>query len=634
MLRLHNFNRVNLVLLLIGALSIILSLTKFYGISYLLCITVLSVCLPSIRVFSSMVSRFILSLLLLLSVSMIIGMFTLLIHMQLYPVLVTLALLVLASVCGRSTQFSYPQVKFVTKIDVLSIVLALIAPVIIYLSFFAPKYNDSTLYQFLSNGWDNSSHIVMLESTGLHNSYTYNLQSNDNNLDGFGAGYPQGWHLATSNFINGFGDWLNINNPIVVMRSYTLALFGWFIISAYLITVIGYGIFNRDSNRVTTTELIALALSSLLLQSVTVLGSLLLGFANFIGLIVYMLISIALIVSYEKRKNHKITLILLTLATVASILCWFLPLPALLATLLLFVIYTYKSNAENFLSFIKRNKLTLLFIIILTSVAVLQQLYTYLSSTVIGGAAQLNVAGGVYKNSTILIGLFIIVAAIYAKKSLSRNLFNAFLYIVLPMIIIVGSLYIYQYVTIGKLSYYYYKLLIILSLVVGIFFVAAITKHSRVLNDYISSPVLRGASVLGIFLMIIVSSIQSYPNESYLLQRNSVVTTSVSDKIVSYLNRGDFKRNKLVVFTDNRSEGYNGELYTLVTYTPITCSHQIVNIADGKSASIKPKDVIDRINDCSRLDNLNIEIVTDIDDVQALVGRTHNNNLHVSEVNE
>ena len=635
MVRLQTIRTIPVVLLLVGASALGLSFTGFYGIAYLLSIIVLSLYLPTIRVFSSLFSRIVLALLLLLGIIMIGGIFAWLANLPLYPAAVVSITLLLAIFSKRYSTFEYRQASYIDKADLWAGLLALLAPAIIYLSFFAPNYTDAALYQFLSNGWDNSSHIAILESTSLHDAYTSNLSPNKHNLDSFGSGYPQGWHLATSSFIDGFGNWLDTSKPITVMRAYALAMVVWFVIAAYLLTIIGYRLLNFSKQKMTVTQLATLLAASLLLQTMTVLGALLLGFSNFIGLLAYVLVSVALLVSYERSDNHKPMPILLMTTLVAGILCWFLPLPALLATLVLFVIFMHKGDKDSMWTFIKKNKVMLLFVAAVTGVALLSQLYMYLQHTVIGGAAQLNVPGGVYKNSPLLLAAFVAIAALYVQRNLPKRVFYAFICLALPIVLVVGGLYVYQYISSGKLSYYYFKLLIVLALIAGVFFIAAIAHYAKVLDKHLTNCALKIACSIGIILVAIITTGQTFSNEAFLFQRNSAVSSAVSQKVIDHLEKGNFQKNKLVIFTDRKYENYNGELYSLVTYMPLTCAHQIVNLdLDGNPASTKPKAVVKRINECAATTGLTIEVVTNMSQVESLIKATGNSNIQITKVKE
>lgn len=576
-------------LLLFGAATLItiISFTPYYGVAYLLSIVLLTISLPRLRIFPTLLSKFILSALMLLAASMIVGLLCWFVKIELLPPLVTAIIALIAIFCFKNRDTSAP---FVDKSDIISAILAIATPAAIFASYFVPNYSNAALYQLLSNGWDNAAHILMVETASIEKTYVYgHLKDVESKTIIDSNAYPQAWHLATANFAQGF----NTNpfdpaRPFTVLQAYALAMVAWFFMAAYLLSRASWsliGDIKKGKRPIGWVGVLVFILSNMLIQLLTVTGSIQFGFANYVGLMAFMMAFIALMLERRSTENHTALSIMLPALCAAGVLSWFLPLPALIGSLGLYFLLVHKDKTK-WLRYIAHNKLALSLSVILGALT-LAQVLIFASFSNITGGDLLTEAGGVSKNSEILISIIILVSVVYLIKSSLPDILKKYLVIVAPFLVLAGGLYVYQITLSDDVTYYYYKIMALVALGAGLFFIPISVAVIDKASERIKNPLILAISSVCVFALLLVGTQQTLRAYFLIPQRNSKVHFDTAKAIANHLERDDLQKTKLIVLTDRTSdkgstknESFNGDLLMKVPHIPFTCVYYVVNLKD------------------------------------------------------
>jgi hypothetical protein len=576
-------------LLLLGAASFItiVSFSPYYGVAYLLSITLLAISLPRLQIFPTLISKFILSTLMLLAVAMIVGLLGWFAKIDLLPPLVAITTTLIAVACFKSRDTA---IVLGDKSDVLSVLLALATPAAIFASFFVPNYSNAALYQLISNGWDNAAHILMVETASIEKTYVYgHLKDVESKTIIDSNAYPQAWHLATANFAQGFNsNPFDPSRPFTVLQAYALAMVAWFFMASYLLSRASWSLIDKikkNKRAMTWVGVVVFILSNLLIQLLTVTGAIQFGFANYVGLMAFMIAFIALLLEQRNAQNHRALSIVLPTLCVAGVLCWFLPLPALVGALALYFLLVHKDKTK-WLPYIKQNKLALVLSILLGIVA-LAQVFIFASFSNITGGDLLTEAGGVSKNSEILISIIILGTAGFLIKASLSDLLKKYLVIVAPFLVLAGGLYVYQITLSDDVTYYYYKIMALVALAAGLFFIPVSVAIVDRISEKVKSPLVLAIASVCVFALLLVGTQQTLRAYFLIPQRNSKVHFDTAKAIANHLERDNLEKTKLIVLTDRTSdkgstknESFNGDLLMKVPHIPFTCVYYVVNLKD------------------------------------------------------
>lgn len=571
--------------ILFTAIAILLSFTSFYSVGYLVLIVLFALSMRFSGIFSSLFSKIVVSALLLLATTMIIGLASWFLHLITYPLTVMVAYSLLGVALNfRRRAEPRSKAKFFESGDLVSLGIALIVPTIVAISYFIP-YSNTALYQLVSNGWDNTAHVVMLETASTEKTFVYgqleDVQAKTINKTN---AYPQAWHLATSNFANGFGKNLfQPQFPIMTLKWYVIIMATWFIIGAFLVSKTAWVLTKRIREKTAMPMWLYIGLFVLLnviAQLLAGAGSMLNGFANYLGILAY----VALLVSFIVDANFKQPSRSLSLATIiagtAGILCWFLPFPAIIFSVLLLVLLSKPSR--TFRGFIMGNKSIMALSAALVALIV-AQVIIFVKFTKESGAELLITSGGAYKVSEMLIGILVLATGVYLFKK-QPELFRKFLIATIPLILMVTGIYIYQLVISEELTYYYYKLTMMLGMIIMIFAIPALLvgfEHLfKRLNGSKGMALIVFPTLIGLSLLITQQTLRPF---HFLLQSNSNVSFATAGYVARYLENEDPNKTKLIVMTDRsretpaRDENFNGDIVTTVSHLPYTCAYYVYN---------------------------------------------------------
>lgn len=625
--------------ILLPLLLILIALTSFYGVAYIVATFGAAKMLRFSKTFSTIFGRIVLASLLLAMTIMVAGLAVWYVGMPVHPVFILLLFALIVIWIRHSQQLQRlktPSPKFIDRGDIISLFLALIAPVIIMLSFQIPSSSNVGLYQFLHSGWDNASHLSMLETAALEKGYVYgNYEDVKEKTILKSNAYPQAWHLATSHIANGFG----INaftplEPIVALQSYTAVLFAWYIIAVYSFSRLAWRVLLSSTKELKTTWTRATLFiaASLFVQLVLFWGSLTSAFVNYIGCIAYLTILASMLMDKnpEEWRPHYVTALL---AGVGASLSWFLPLPAIIMTVLLGFVEWNKLS----ISLIKKSVVRQWSLILASFAAiaiVLAQVYIFTIYSQISGADQLNAGklGGAFSIGQLLLAITAVSTLFYwhyKKQGGRASTGDKIISIVTPMLILTSIIYVYQILSGGELSYYFGKSAGLAFAMVGIFFVPAFThwvlSFQKINNISPINTLVIGVSILG---ALVFGTNQPTISFSKLFETNSLVSKNTAQEVIKYLKDEDPAKTKLVILRDEKNyEDRNGNLAAKVAHLPLTCAATVVDSENVGSLEAK----VASLGTCATSLNINLLVITS-DKTKSVIHELNHHNIQTVNV--
>lgn len=634
------YMKYSIKLLVAALLVFLISFTNFYSVSYVIVILFFLKYFYVSKTFESYFARFIVSILTFLSIIMLIGILTWFFKIPLYPPLVILATssLYLFFKRVRSTDSFTPHI--INRGDIVSIASSLVILIVIAVSFYLPKPSTAASFQILTNGYDNTAHFSLLETESDARGYVYgsNADTKKETITSLGA-YPQGWHLATSHFMNGFGgDLFQSTRPLTGINMYLLSLFLWFILTIYIVTRTSWRLLSSISSKYQYQwgSYVAFGAATILTQILVYWGSLLLGFASFIGCLVYTGLLAALVID-KNKGNHAISTIMIGLCVVAISQSWLLPFPAVFATLVLSLLISHKYSLSKLLHMKKKiniNSIALPTAVVMVSilsgifqVAILQK-YNPL-----GTGGQLNEDGGIFWISMTLLGVLMISTLVgwlsitKTKTSDIKDVKNKFIIILAPLLLLAFAIFVYQLITAGKTSYYFVKTLGLVVCVIGIFFTPIFVKWVNSIYEEIGNL---GTALLSVVVIatLIMSTGQNLLSLSNFLQRNSKIPFETAQAIEVYLEQRDVYKDQLIVFRHHTIPEDSDGTYAAnrTAHLPDLCANNVITDKDWSMSG-----TAERINDCANESGEQITVITS-NETLASITELHNSKIHIVNI--
>lgn len=594
------------VLLLITIL--VLAFTLWYGIAYILATVLATIVFRPLFVFRTFVQRFVLLLLTLLAVIPLVGLVCWASHADVLPIYNLVGfLLVFSALYSKSDKRGSTKPTWIDKVDIVSLSVALL-PVIILLISFTPAPNKSaSLFQLASEGWDNGSHILMLEDNSSLHGYAYGPWSElkGKMIERFN-GYPQAWHLATADVVNGFdGNRFRPEKPMQTILVYMVASIGWMVIASYLFVLCASRLYEQITNKVMVKgEILSVAIVSILFQIIVVYGSLASGFTNYIGSIVYLILLLSMVVEILHKPSTRAYVLAVIFGT-TSVIIWFLTLPPVAITIIILLSLRRDTFKRSIRSTLKDWRV--MTALIIGSSAMVLQIYIFQNFSAVGGSDQLNtgvkispfsVTIGVFPVSQLLYVLVISITLLYCYKKLHEDSTQKLLLtILIPWILLVFGTFLYQNITVNYTSYYLSKVLGLSLIVSGItgsvIFSIWINKHAVMKYNSIVIP---AASLLAIGLLVIGTGQSTY-GLNKLFNTNARTSRGVSVKIAAFLRSGEYNDSYIIVLTDNTLsdgslEDFHGKLEMRVVHQRLNCAYRI-------TGHMPIEDEIDRLSTCA-----------------------------------
>jgi hypothetical protein len=507
-------------------------------------------------------------------------------------------LLICLALYARLKNKEYGPVRLFDKTDALALLTALIPVVIMTASYVSPNLAAS-LFQLTSEGWDNGSHILMLQDNTAQNGYVYGpLEDLKDVIIQESNAYPQAWHLATADIINGFGgDRFIPKDTTQTMLSYMIASLGWMVITSYLLVVCMWRfleyITKKSAKKIVEVAPI-IAFSSLVIV-VVIISALMHGFTNYIGSLAYLILLVAMAIEARYSTSRTVYLLAIVFGTM-SVLTWFLTLPAVALSIALMIISRYDSVRNSLLSTLRDWKILLF--TLTAGVAMLFQLYLFQKFSTVTGTSQLNVGslvepfdvtGSPLHISHVLFGMIIAVfIAFVISRKIQLSTKHILFIVVSPWLLLVLGVYLYQNITVGTNSYYLTK-------TVGLCLTAAIIPIGALLSVFLSKvnvvypKIVIPLTAIFVVICAVYASGQPTYGINKLFQANARTTYSTAVKTVEYLPKTTDGNAYIVVLTGRKSyegtrEDHHGKLELRVVHQPLNCTYDVTGYTSVKTA--------------------------------------------------
>jgi hypothetical protein len=502
-----------------------------------------------------------------------------------------------------------PQ-PFIDLGDIVSLGLALIAVLIVALSFYTPHASNADTIQFFTNGYDNNAHYGLMRATANTKGYVY--YSPGNNKGTIFNAYPQGWHLASGNIANGFGaNLFSYSSPLSGIYAYMAILGTWYVLMVYAFTIVGWRLLTglgETTKKMHLDALLVFAMGNLLIQLVLFWGALTFGFSSYIGCIAYLILIGAMIIEHSQRKSLAYFAVA-ALSLIAVTQAWLLPFPAMLVTIFL-GFHKRQSLSSTLRSFREERRLWALSA--LGAAALFASLFQVWVILAYGGsvATQIVTDGGIFGISNILVGFVVVSSYIFwfhKRDKNSRRLGDAYLSIIAPTLVLSLAIYAFEILQSGGASYYFVKTFGLVFCFGGLFFVPAfcevIAQHAK------DSPLPFKSSILGAsaLALLLIGSGQTTNAFDGLLQRGSRLTYNSSVAISRYLSSGTSGHISMIVLRNySFTEDNNGTLFAgNAAYNGETCLNAVT------SDSVTPLNArIKSLDKCALRSSQQIDVLT------------------------
>ena len=338
----------------------ILVLTALYSFGYLLFSLAFARKLRVLKSFDSYFSNFVLVGLILVSSIMVTSMLTSALHIPNFAGINFLVALLICSAITHHQPSDKSRIKFFTSSDIIGVVVALIVPLIILAIQLSSGSLNEALYRMVdANGRDRVAHFNMVQLNSENNNYIYSTSPLGDGKDAVYTNYPQGWHLASANVVDGFTPGVFDPNTYGYSASfiaYMTIIFSWFALAVFVFVKLTSHIAQSFTRKMTKTQH-AFALAGVTaLPTLCLFGvSLSYGFDNYIGLSLYVMLIVAM--SHDLLTDKSIFqlrayLVLSLLFATAAFLTWVLVIPILLAIIAISCIAAtgLKQTVRSFLS--------------------------------------------------------------------------------------------------------------------------------------------------------------------------------------------------------------------------------------------------------------------------------------------
>lgn len=465
--------------------SLLLSLTPFYAIGYVLFILIAALKLNLLKAFRTYFARSIIALLLLVVSIMVAGVFTSIINIPNFAIInLTVAcifwiiLLILQPKSGinRSKKFDVS--------DGISLVVAGVVPAILLIVHFSQglPLTESLFRLVNADGWDSVSHLNFLQVTAENNNYFYSTSPMQEGNGVAAINYPQGWHLASSSFVDGLMP--GVFNPAnygvnASFTAYIAVILFWYLLTVYIFTKTCWNLLRRIPHGLSKTNRYLVFSLVMTIPIFTIfIPSLYLGYMNYIGVFPFIVVAIA--ASYqilETRNASEIWgyLAFMLLMSAAVCLEWVLPVPFILL-LMAMVVGVIGVSAFDILK-----KIPLIILGAVVTVSLIGYLYILTRDVGVGHFyASDSWAAGLPGISLAMSSLLLVALGVVWRR-LKKELDN-FVITVSPFLLYTFVLWIFTYLFNGTVGYYHAKLFGIMFGVISLFASVSLVRFIESVN--------------------------------------------------------------------------------------------------------------------------------------------------------
>ena len=473
-------------------ISLVFIFTPYYTVGYIGILIISSLYLRPLKSFDSYFSNFIIAALLLCVSIMIAGIFAILLHIPDHALLNALVYsgVIIPMLAYQPKRDRMPVIF--SKIDVVAIIIALAGPVLISVIQLSGNPPHVAIYKIADgNGWDSSPHLGLLQLNERFNGYVYPSAHREHNGNKVFNAYPQGWHLASSNLANGFGavafDSAKTSVPHILVM-YVLIIFAWYAVTMYVFVRIVASLARKAIDQLgVVSSLIALSAVALLPTLTVMLPSIYHGFVNYVAIIPFLLLVIAMVVQYlnDPVGNRRVLSYASSTAPLLAgiTLLWTLPIPGLV----LVCLYTLTINKDGLTLLKSFSKIPMILCTLVIGIPTI--VYAYILMTNIGfDQVYINTGyvAGFPRPELALILVAILIIGIHGKY-LDIS-FKRMLIIVAPLTLYMFILWIFSYVKSDLIGYYQAKMFtLIITIIIAFVSAIIINVSTKISKDRLST---------------------------------------------------------------------------------------------------------------------------------------------------
>lgn len=361
--------------------------------------------------------------------------------------------------------------KILNLQDVLALLVATLVLVIIVLPPLtqSKEYIKSTALMSMVNGnSDDSSHLALInDSIYFDRGIMFKSDAESKiRMDGF---YPAGWPSINAIIIKTFCP--AIETGIQSLIAYSIQKLFWFFLLTYTLVMVSFATFRFLGDKlIRGWQLFWASTASLFLSCTLIIPVFQYGFYSLLPQLLAVLLAIPIIFQLSKEKSkgpHRSIPFLLTVC-LGGCLSWILPLPAfLLATLLIIISLVVKKNIGSTMKSVYVLVMDNLVLLLILITAIVTQLYVMIelnqNGTGVSFIKGILLDGGITiydKYLYIFICTGFLAALLLSVKKAIKKIYLV-LFLLAPMLLFCGYIYVIQILMIDKNAYYYYKMILI-----------------------------------------------------------------------------------------------------------------------------------------------------------------------------
>lgn len=352
------------------------------------------------------------------------------------------------------------------KSELVSLLVSVISVGVIAFGTFQGGTKPQQALRYITRGFDNSTHLSLIMSVYDNQGYLYGSvdQVGEKLVFTSLTAYPEGWHLTNSLLWHGFSDTLNFNYSGKLMILYVITALFWYLLALFLIVELILLIAGKTiGKKLTYIEYAGATALAVIIQLTFLLGILRFGFVNYIGIIAYIVAQafIAYSIYSKSRLLHAPVLILLcALLAAGTAFSWLLIAPVAYMVVFFITLDTVKlrliDGVQSLRSVFSR--------IDLINFAIFTSTLLFLGAGVVQGILQIkysvipnniNADTGIWTTNHLLLGLLLLCSLIIiAGHGRSRTLERFIAIEIFSIGIVAGAIYLFQYYSAAKISYY------------------------------------------------------------------------------------------------------------------------------------------------------------------------------------
>lgn len=552
-------NKADIVLLSIAA---ILAISPFYTFGYLLLCVYGGRKLYFVKALNTHFANFILTFLLLCASIMIAGVFTSyanIPNLAIINFITTLFFIVTLAHLQPVKEKNKLKAKLYDVTDIASVCAALLIPLISVIMIMSAIGYGGMVYRMAATGaWDGVQHFSFLQVNSINNNYI--LDTSPVTVDGekIANDYPQGWHLASVNIANGVYPDVFIPESTgmkVSLSAYAIVVFMWYFLVVYLI--LKFIAYQLGPEKKSLLRAILLIIVAQFVAVTILLPMWTIGFVNFIGLLVFMVL---LVMHSHQQLNEKegdgvlFYVALTSIGTAAVGLVWVLPVAFCVFLAILVVLTTKKLPALNAVKVLQ-----VLIPVLMSLVAFI--LYLRLLMTSLDEEKYLFVTPGwmpQFPTATVGLVCLAIAVAIAYKQRLDINKYSS---ILLAFFIPLTAIYFVSYLKLNDLGYYQVKLFGIVFVIISMFMLAIVVRAAENVNESnisLFNSILSAGVAISVLGSIFVLS--GHNMNISMLHRSPKYAIAAEEKMIIHFayNASNSKTQAVVLNKDMKPSQING----------------------------------------------------------------------------